>query len=364
MGDNGDGIRIDLDLHGVLGVRLIDASPADLAGVRRQLGPLPGTTLSREPDLCVRFVASLPAPGLRHLEARRSGFTDDGFILVSGAGRQARARIPFESPGELGEIVCERGMGRVPLLAEALRLAALRKGVVSLHASAFEYRGRGAIVAGWANGGKTSALLAFLERGAAFVGDDPVLLAGDGGRMFGTAAPIELSGWQLRQLPRLWRRVGRARRFLLGSLGRAERLLPPLERRLRVHLPAEEVCSGAGSRVSAPRALFLLMTHDAPEIRLEPADPEATLRRMVQLARLEWLTLERHCLAYRFAFPDRTSAPLDGVRETEAALLRSALAGLETFVVRHPRPVSLRHLFTAMRPAFAAGAAPVPEGAR
>jgi hypothetical protein len=33
-------VQIDYDLHGLAGIRLLDAAPADAAAVTRQLGPI------------------------------------------------------------------------------------------------------------------------------------------------------------------------------------------------------------------------------------------------------------------------------------------------------------------------------------
>ena len=45
----------DFDLHGIVGIRLIDPAHADVDAVRRQLGPI-DVPLGRAPDIVVRFV--------------------------------------------------------------------------------------------------------------------------------------------------------------------------------------------------------------------------------------------------------------------------------------------------------------------
>ena len=50
---------VDFNLHGLAGVRLLDASPGDVAAVSRQLG-LVAAPFTGEPDLAVRFVDKLP----------------------------------------------------------------------------------------------------------------------------------------------------------------------------------------------------------------------------------------------------------------------------------------------------------------
>ena len=75
---------IEYDLHGIVGLRLINPSPADAEAVARQLGPLQAP-LSREPDLRLRYVDRLPLDGLRWVEYGRTGYTDEGlYVLESG----------------------------------------------------------------------------------------------------------------------------------------------------------------------------------------------------------------------------------------------------------------------------------------
>lgn len=362
---------VDFDLHGVIGVRLIDPSPEDVTAVTHQIGQPQQRPLGREPDIRIRFVRRIPTPDLRYVGAKRNAFTEDGLFLVVSGSRSARVHIPFEAITEGSEIVCERGIGSIPLLADILKLVALKKGLVPLHASAFNYRGIGVLLMGWAHGGKTSALLAFTEQGAQYVGDDLVLLALDGQRMFGIDSPIDLTDWQLRQIPRARDWTGLTRRIASGGVNWLDRLqreipssvsermrplqllraaIPPLQRRLRVSLPASVVCPGAANCVSELDKLFFMVTHESAEIRVEPADPEEMLQRTFHLARYEGLTLLGHYIAYQFAFPGRTNKLIECAHETEVALLRKALSGKEAHVVYHPRPVSLRELYNAMEP--------------
>src|SRR5262245_51635903 len=166
---------IDYDLHGVVGIRLLDPSRGDARVVARQLG-LPSRPLSREPDIVIRFVDELRLTSpLRYLGLEDSAFTEDAFLVLQD-GPGARTKIPLEDLGGRCEIVCESGLSGVPLLIAAINTTALAKGVVPLHASAFVHRGVGVLVTGWSKGGKTEALLAFASRGAEYVGDEWIYL--------------------------------------------------------------------------------------------------------------------------------------------------------------------------------------------
>src|SRR5258708_21660029 len=75
-----DGQRTEFDIHGVLGIRLVDPSSADVAAVSKQLGSLQKPLL-REPEITLRFVKDMLPPRLRHLGSRQKGFTDDAFFV-------------------------------------------------------------------------------------------------------------------------------------------------------------------------------------------------------------------------------------------------------------------------------------------
>src|SRR5690606_21859517 len=201
-------ITTDYDLHGVVGIRLVDAAPGDVAAVNRQLGPIQ-QPLDRQPDLAIRFVdrLSLAAP-VRYIGVNDAGFTDDAFLVLRSKHKaQARVQIPLAQVGvQPAEIVCERGLPAVPLLIAMINLVALGKGVLPMHASAFSYQGQGILTTGWSKGGKTETLLAFMARGADYIGDEWVYISPQG-RIFGIPEPIRVWDWHMADLPQTWARI-------------------------------------------------------------------------------------------------------------------------------------------------------------
>ena len=362
---------MDFDLHGIVGIRLVDPTPSDAAMVRRQLGPME-RPLDREPDVVVRFVDELPITDLRFIDFERTGFTDDGFYVLQSRKRAARVRIPFEGIGERCEIVCQRGVNAVPLLMAIVTVTALARGCVPLHASAFEYEGTGVLVTGWAKGGKTEALLAFSAHGARYVGDEWILLTADGRRMYGIPEFIRLQDWHLRQLPSVRLRVAATRRIFFrtvrgidrahgllarGPLGRSSAVrtlgeaLPALRRQLNLQMnPADVFRGDPGAFEGVPEKVFLMMSHDLPSYRIEPVAPGEVAQRMIASNMYEQRVLFDAYLAHRFAFPQLRSPLLDEAESLQSAMLQRALSGRETFVVRHPYPCDLGRLFDTMVP--------------
>jgi hypothetical protein len=352
------GTAIDYDLHGLAGVRVVGATARDAAAVDRQLGPIRGP-LRRDPDIVVRFVDHLDVEGpLRLLGVDDAGFTDDAFLVLR-ARHKARARvlIPLDRIGRRCEIVCERGLPAVPLLIATLNLTVLARGALPLHASAFFHDGRGVVVTGWSKGGKTEAVLAFVARGARFVGDEWVYVGPDGATVYGIPEPLRLWDWHLRQLPDLRARVGRGERARLTALrgaaaaARGRRLASLLAGQLHVDVAPETLFPPGAVALTAPfNRLFLLVSWQHRDTAARPVDPGEVAARMAFSLQHERAPLTRAYEQFRFAFPGRSNPVLDSACERERELLEQVMIDKVAHAVDHPYPVDLETLFEVMRP--------------
>jgi hypothetical protein len=368
--ENGKRPAINYDIHGLVGIRLLNPSASDAAAVQRQLGP-PQASLDREPDIVVRFEKTLSTAGIRYVGVNESGVTEDGFFVLQSGRRPAKVRIAFEQIGERCEIVCESGLQSVPLLTEILNLTVLKQKCVPLHASAFIHQNTGVLVTGWARCGKTEALLAFLKHGAAYVGDEWITLTEDGRRMYGLPSDLEVWERDVNEIPNMRSQVGLQGRVLFAAihwLDRMQARIParlgryapvrllrgamyPLRRQLRVRIPPAKMCWGGQRNLDArPDKIFLLITHNDSAIHIERADPLSVSRRMIFCIRCEQLGLTSQYLAFTFARPGVRNPFLETAYRLEGRILDRALAGKEAYTVRHPYPVSLDRLFEAMKP--------------
>lgn len=359
-----------LDLHGLLQVRVVGGTPADVAGVRRQLGlPVVATPRPDVPTLTVRFAEQVLGDAVLHpLGAREAGFTDEAFLLLRTYGKAAtQVRVPVDRLGEDGvEFVVRSGTPGVPLLLPTLHLMLLDHGVVPLHAAAVHLGDRGMLVTGWSKGGKTELLLALTARGAHYVGDEWVYLRPEDGRMFGLPEPVRLWDWHLAQRPDLRRRVPardrarlRATAVLAGGPSHAvpRPELPSTARRaqvlarrqLSVRVPPERLFGAANVRASTTvDRVVLVMTRDDPMVEVTPVTPDEVVQRMLaslEHEREDLLTVDR---MFRYAFPGRRNPHLDRAGDREAALLSAALQGLPAHRLDHPTPVDLRRLADAV----------------
>lgn len=366
-----DVATVDLDLHGLAGLRIVDATGDDLRAVERQLGPLP-RTLDREPDITVRFVDRLvDRAHLRYLGARDAGWTDEGFYVLKSRKRPAMVRIPMDQVGGRCEIACERGVPAVPFLIAILNLTVLAKGALPLHAAAFELDGVGTLVTGWSKGGKTELLMAAAGAGARYIGDEWVYLTTDG-RMHGIPEPIRLWDWHLAQLPRVrevltvgdrlklrgiaaLRRLHRAMPDRIGRLppGRLfHRAMPILEDQLHVELPPETLFGSVGDMSGRLDRILFVVSAAGSETTLEPIDPLAVAERMLASLMYERRDLLALWQQARFARPGIRNEHIETFEERQRALLERILAGRVACVVTHPYPVDIRALFETVRPAI------------
>jgi len=371
---------IDFDLHGLVGIRLLGPTPAEAAAVGQQLGLSPGV-IAGEPDIVIRWVDGFPASRLKIIGDHEAGFNDDAFfVLRNKHNTRARVQIPFDAIGSRCEIVCDSGVLGIPLLVPIINLTLLRKGIVPIHASAFVYEGKGILAAGWSKGGKTEALLSFLAAGAKYIGDDWTYLGPDG-ELYGIPEPVRLRAWHLDELPRFCKRVSRLARLRLRALNLADRwkdLLPahsrwlptqPIRRLLHlfarqafVTIPPRQLFDGQIAQQPVwLDHLFLLSSHDSPEVLIQPVDPGEVARQMVfsvQEERDRFLSWYRK---FRFAFPHRANALIDDSERLDRHLLVKALAGKPAHLVLHPYPVRIPALFESMHRVLAAAKKPLEE---
>ncbi|HET7356775.1 MAG TPA: hypothetical protein VFJ09_08880 [Nocardioidaceae bacterium] len=363
----GHGTICDFDLHGIVGVRLLDATSRDVATVTRQLGPLRGV-LDREPDLTVRFVDRATSEPLTYVGVGKTGFNSDGFFVLRGRhGVPGRALLPMAGIGARPQILCERALPAVPHLLALVNLTALAKGVLPLHASAFCAGDRGVLVTGWAKSGKTESLLAGLGDGVRYVADEWVYLTPDG-RMCGVPEPIRLWAWHLDQLPAVLRSRPRADRLRLagwraaaalartGARGRLpgadllRRGADLLDRQAYLQVPPAELF-GAAAMLPTARldSVVLLLSREADEITVSPAGPREVSGRMAASLADERAPFLEDYRQFRYAFPDQTSPLVETAAEREARLLGALLDGRPAARVAHPYPCDLAQLGAAVR---------------
>jgi hypothetical protein len=362
---------MDFDIHGIVGIRIINAPVKHAAALIRRLGEA-RQALDQDPDIIVRFEESISTGRLAFLGLNSAAFSDEGFFLLNRLNGQAIARIPFDKIGEQCEIMCHTGTNSIPLLFEIIRFTLLKKNYIPLHASAFVYAGTGVLVLGWTKGGKTEMLLSFANRGAYYVGDEWVVLSSDGQEMFGLPISIALWDWQFKYIPSLLPRIGTSKKIMFRGihfldvihrvirrhlssgvfpLEVLDKIIPLAKGQLKIReLPQVIFKRQLYNAIARPDKVFLSMSYSEYDILVEPCDAGEIARRMASSNLYEHFHFFEHYNAFKFAFPQLRNDFLDRYDEIQTSMLASALDGKEAYQILHPYPVSLNLLFDKVQP--------------
>lgn len=362
---------IDFTLQNLIRIRLINPTEYDISRIRNKLGLEPEPfDPTEQADITIEYHDRITTGDLTLLGQDSSGYDEKHFYILNVRNKATKVLIPFDQVGSRLHIQAEKGVRHVPLLNHIVNFRLIAKGYIPVHASAFVYNGHGILVPGWKTGGKTEALLSFASHGALYVGDEWVVISGDGRTMFGIPGPTSIKDWQFQYLEKLlpkialqdrlkfktihllngvhklMDKIGFGKSFLARNL---EEMLPSFNRQLKIwkeprQLFKDQYCH---KPVSLDK-IFLIQMHSDQEIFIERADAGAVAEKMIHTYDFEQGTFFDFYNAFKFAFPDRANDFLENVKEREAQLLRRAFSGKETYKVYRPHPVSFPELFQKM----------------
>lgn len=347
--------RLAIGLEG-----LDDAERRALAGRfdPYEIGPAPAA-----PDVVLAGGASFGAP-LTDIQrdagdGRLTGTDGERFYAIA---RGARCTVPPAGGPPPARFDFEPGFPIVRayarLVRPALQVALHGRGAVAVHSAAVGVDGRGVLVAGWSESGKTETALALVERGASFVSDKWTVVADDG---TAAAFPITVGirGWVLPHLPRLRDALGPAARARFAAASVLRRATPGGDTVDRAVAMADRVAlspsairrayGDAGAPWQVPLgAVAVLTTVPGQMVRARPADPEWAAERLARTADFERRGLfELHDRAC-WALPDRERGVRERLREHERAFLRAALERTRVIEVQAPFPTDPRPVADAI----------------
>jgi hypothetical protein len=357
------------DIAGRVSLALRSLPDRDVARLTAALDPYGAGPVPAEPDVIVERLA----PPLKPLvdvqrdagDSRVTGTDGERFYLLARGRRCALPPLGAPPPARIAlQAGFAAGRPVARILRYQMQLALHRRGAVAVHGAAVELAGRGLVVAGWSESGKTETALALAEAGATFLSDKWTVVAED---LTAAAFPIGVGvrGWTLAHLPRLRATLagGERARLMAAAAGRAA--LRPL----RGHDTVDRLL-GLADRVSLPptalrraygtppdrrwetqlEALALLTTvPQGTPVGVAPADAAWAAARLANTAAFERRGFfELHDRA-TWAFDDRAPAARDRIREHERALLERALARIRVIEVRAPFPTDPRPVADAIR---------------
>jgi hypothetical protein len=331
-------------------------------------------------DVTIEQLRELPRrPELQN--AARDSLTtasDEHGVYVVAEGRWCRVPIPA-AKGPF-RFAVEQGfpLGRVfgRFIRPALQLAAGANGFATVHGAAVILEGRGVVIAGWSESGKTETALTLIEQGARFLSDKWTLASPEGG-IACFPVSVGIRRWMLRYAPTLRRALPAAARFqfamatLASAVGRATagaarnrgdmivKAWDALDQMValadRAALAPSALCKAYGQPPPTDQAplgaLVLLRTTAKGAPCAELRNAVWATRRLVRSA-----SYERRCYfdlgrRVRYVQANTDPEPLSEIIERrEEDQLLSLLEGIPIIDVQAPFPCDPRRIVNALRP--------------
>ena len=374
-------MNIDYDFHGILGLRLVDPNLSFAKWVGAELKPLASSASAIDPDVSV--VRADP------------GVTSDARFSLGNAGDYQECvysdselwlrsdgeflSIPFEALGKRCEIRYTGGFRARRAwryVRPILQIGLLAKGSLAVHASSMIYRDKGILLAGWAESGKTEALLGFLMDGASMISDKWTIVSEQGDAIYGFPSRITMRDWVPKYLPEVLEILtpGQKRRLRIGSAMAAmatralqsargidsvamvsEVLRPALDTGRTVTIDQSQLAAlGGGDAKATTQApfdkLFLLLPSDRRDVQVQPSSGAEASPRLAECASYERRHLFGLYSKFKYAIPSAPPTALDDAKEREESMLQRVLATKEVYQVLAPFPCDPRAMQAAIAP--------------
>ena len=374
-------MNMDYDFHGILGLHLVDPKPSFAKWVGAELEPLGTCASAIDPDVSVvranPGVTSDAQFNLGNAGDYQECVYSDSEIWVRSDGEFLG--IPFEALGKRCEIRYTGGFRARRAwryVRPILQIGLLAKGSLAVHASSMIYRDKGILLAGWAESGKTEALLGFLMDGASMISDKWTIVSEQGDMIYSFPSRITMRDWVPKYLPEVLEILtpGQKRRLRIGGAMAAmatralqsaqsldsvamvsEVLRPALDTGRTVTIDQRQLEGlGGGDAKAVTQApfdkLFLLIPSNRRDIRVQPSSGAEVSPRLAECASYERRHLFGLYSKFKYAIPNAPPTALDDAKEREESMLQRVLATKEVYQVLAPFPCDPRAMQAAIAP--------------
>jgi len=331
-----------------------------------------------DPGVVVSFVDH-PPPVFTELhnparDGTVTGFDGTHMYMLSANGW---CRLADPSGDRPATVTCSRGFPLERLLQAVVRptlqLTMLHRGACCVHASAVAAEGKGILIAGWSESGKTETALAFAERGAAFLSDKWTTLRAADLALVPFPISVGVRRWVLPYLPRLRSQLPVRARAQLAAAGLAGRAAQPFVARATdgtaaLAATAIQRAVALGERASVRQSvlheiygatpsehsgtplelLVLLQTTPGGDIIAEEVDAAFAATRLARSASYERRDAFDLSERGRYAASGTDNDPRRATEAAEEALLLDVLSAVPIVNVRAPFPVDPRRVVEAV----------------
>ncbi|MCB1179086.1 MAG: hypothetical protein H6627_07720 [Calditrichae bacterium] len=359
--------KIDYDIHGIVGIRLINPTQTDADFIDDKLNKF-RKNLERDPDIVFSFKENLDLGPFNYL-GLDALFTEDSFYAVSKK-ENLKIKIPFDTIGDKSEFIVESGSYDIPWLFDIINLTFLKKKFIPMHSTAFMMNNSGIMVIGWSKGGKTESLMAFANHNAHYVGDEWIMLSGDGSKMYGIPVPICLWEWQFEHIPKLLPKIGIQRKILFkgihflnyihklikkSALERSfiasifNKALPPFNKQLNIRVTPEKIFQERQKSSANLDKIILSFSHNSHDYKLIESDYKELAKHAFYSNTYEQSEFLNMYRAYKFAFPEGKNDFLENINEFQYSLIMEAFKNKETYKFFHPYPLKFEDMYSHLK---------------
>lgn len=274
-------------------------------------------------------------------------------VINAGENSERKSIINFDDFGPGCTLRCGPETSAVDVLPWVNILLPAAQ-TISLHASAFIWKGEGVVVTGNAGSGKTGALLAAIHQGAGAVGDECIWLDRNA-QMRGLFLEMEIRAAYFRELPHLRSEVSMAVQygiFLCDLVSKGiHPFLPKLSRkfagRARAHVQPDILRRHLAPSTSVDR-LFVSEVHPGSKIQVHPANIADIIPRLIEIQSVEFTRQREQYSQYCDETGDRQNEWMENLALRFEDLLSDVLRNTKTYIVKHPPSPGAKDLFRAL----------------
>ena len=356
---------IDFDFHGAIGIRLVNPSSSDVKVITNKFD-IVQKEIESEPDIIITYKKKLQSDNLTFIGLHTAAYSADNFYILSNGKEDVKVIIPFENIGKKQlHIVCESGSPDIPALNHIVNLIFLSKGYLPLHSTAFKYNNEGILVMGWSKGGKSESLFSFMKNNADFVSDEVSIISKDGKEILGLKVPVCIWKWQFKEIPEFMPKLGMQKKILfaivqilhafqkVSNRSSLRKVLFLLNGKLNVKvLPSKIFKSNKIIDKAKLDKIILSMSHDSEEIIIKKIPAREIIDRMISSQRYELDYFMQLYNIFKYAFPEKKNDFLENIENLQQRIMNKLLGEKQSFIVKHPYPVSFNKLFESMKTIF------------
>ncbi len=275
-------------------------------------------------------------------------------VIDAGQGSQQQVQIDFDNFAPGCRLNCGSDTSAEQILPWINILLPSAR-TISMHASAFNWKGEGVVVTGNAGSGKTGVLLAAIQQGAKAIGDECLWLDHKS-ILRGLFVEMEIRADYFHELPFLKNEVSLNTLYtvyLCDLIGRCIKpLLPKLSCKFagrgRAHIQPDIVRRHLATGASLDR-LFVSEVHEGAEIQVLPADLPEIIPRLVNIQCIEFSRQQEQYLRFRNESATRHNEWMDNLSEQLEKLFMESLQNTRCYAVKRPPRVRAEDLFNALQ---------------